>query len=90
MFDRYREILEGKEFSGPDKTDAVHLRWMCDNVDCFNWGVDKVSRWLGFVQGVMIVNGLLTVDAERDYSRPIFTSAYEKEKEAIIDYLLRT
>jgi hypothetical protein len=32
--------------------------------------VDKFSRWLGFVQGVMIMRKFTTVKEERDWTRP--------------------
>lgn len=35
---------------------------------------DKANRWLGFVQGVMIAGGVLDIEYERDYTRPLFHS----------------
>lgn len=32
----------------------------------------KANLWLGFVQGIVITGGLTTVQAERDYTRPLF------------------
>lgn len=32
----------------------------------------KLSRWLGYVQGVLIERGATTVEAERDWTRPLF------------------
>ncbi|RWI96406.1 MAG: hypothetical protein EOR22_06505 [Mesorhizobium sp.] len=32
----------------------------------------KLNRWLGYVQGVLIERGLTTVQAERDWTRPLF------------------
>lgn len=32
----------------------------------------KLNRWLGYIQGVLIVWGLTTVEAERDFTRPLF------------------
>ena len=34
----------------------------------------KVNRWLGYVQGVLITVGYLTVQGERDYTRKYFTA----------------
>jgi hypothetical protein len=34
--------------------------------------VAKMSRWLGYIQGVMIERGFTTVRAERDWTRPLF------------------
>jgi len=38
--------------------------------------IDKLNRWLGFVQAALIFNGLTSVLEERDFSRPLFHAAY--------------
>ena len=38
---------------------------------------DKVSRWLGFIQGVLFSMNLLNIGHERDFSRELFHKAYE-------------
>ena len=38
---------------------------------------DKLSRWLGYVQGIMTVYGWITVEEERENTRPLFHKAYE-------------
>lgn len=38
--------------------------------------VDKVSRWLGFIHGVLLARWALDVDAVRDRTRPLFHAAY--------------
>ena len=40
------------------------------------WPLDKTSRWLGYVQGVMAAEGMPSVREERDFSRPMFHAAY--------------
>ena len=32
----------------------------------------KLNRWLGYIQGVLISWGVTTVEAERDFTRPLF------------------
>lgn len=32
----------------------------------------KLNRWLGYIQGVLIERGCTTVEAERDFTRPLF------------------
>jgi ubiquinone biosynthesis protein UbiJ len=32
----------------------------------------KLSRWLGYVQGKIIAEGLTTVEEEREWTRPLF------------------
>ena len=34
----------------------------------------KINRWIGYVQGVLITVGYLTVQGERDYTREYFTA----------------
>ena len=41
--------------------------------------IDKLSRWLGYIQGVLIERKLTTIQEERDFSRPLFHKAYENE-----------
>lgn len=45
-----------------------------------NFPIDKLSRWLGFVQGYVIFSNQTTIDNERDFSRPLFHEAYKNEK----------
>jgi len=37
-----------------------------------NMPICKLNRWLGYVQGVLIERGVLTVEGERDATRPLF------------------
>ena len=61
------------------ETSADNLKWMCvtlvENINTFP--VDKISRWIGFVQGVLACQGLLNVTEERDRTRPLFHAAYQ-------------
>lgn len=85
-FDRYRDMLINKgakaknlaeeDFHKLTKNDQLnHALWMCDeclSMTTNHWSVDKKSRWLGFIQAVLITNGLTTIQAERDITRPWF------------------
>lgn len=42
------------------------------------WG--KANRWLGFIQRSLIAAGLTTVQAERDFTRPLFASPPRTEE----------
>lgn len=37
---------------------------------------DKLSRWVGYVQGTLIERGVLDTKFERDFSRPIYQPIY--------------
>lgn len=96
LFQRYRDLIETSliEASGADAppgTDLQHLHWMCveamDNIH--QMPIDKASRWLGFVQGCMVMHGLISVEAERDFSRPLFHAAYKEEHILVPDSMGR-
>lgn len=80
IFKRYISILE-EEPPGDygDQTSPRHLIRLCQEaISRPDLPDDKLSRWLGFVQGVMTVKGLISVDKERDITRFLFHKAYEE------------
>lgn len=48
-------------------------------IEIDNYPIDKLSRWLGFVQGYVIFSEQTTIDKERGFSRNLFHKAYENE-----------
>jgi hypothetical protein len=59
-------------------TDEEHLCWMLNQIRSHQHEDEtKYHRWLGFIQGVLIMKGYTTVEAERDFTR----SYFKKEKE---------
>ena len=77
LFCRYRTLLESStEISGPSSKQQL-----LDLIDTAieksqSFPIDKLNRWLGFVQAALIFNGLTSVLEERDFSRPLFHAAY--------------
>lgn len=76
LLDLYAELLrnnpaiEGVDFNTP------HLLWMLGLIKYSeDMSLTKKHRWLGFVQGVMIANGLTTVADQRDHTRAMFDGA---------------
>lgn len=57
------------------------LNTLHNNVN--DWPVDKTSRWIGFIQGVMYKDGVLDIDEERDFTRPIFHKVYDNPPDTI-------
>jgi hypothetical protein len=53
---------------------------MCNTaiVQCKEFTVDKHSRWLGFVQGVLFKEGLLNIELTRNSTRQLFQEVYKK------------
>lgn len=74
---KLKGLLKKYPFKG--EIDSEYLIRMCDvaieNHDL--WPIDKLSRWLGFIQGTMITNGRTDVDSQRDFTRPLFHEAYK-------------
>jgi hypothetical protein len=66
-------------FSDHPRLSLVNLRWICREIlaDDGSLPVDKISRWLGFVQGCLAMRGITDVDVERDVSRPLIHAAYK-------------
>lgn len=73
----HRQVSKGTDAG----TSYANLKWLCETAitEADNYPIDKLSRWLGFVQGVLIGNGVLDTRVERDRSRPLFHAAYEAE-----------
>lgn len=65
-------------FSGDD-TRYEHLHWMINHClgHLMEWPTDKISRWIGFIQGVATARGIMDSTEERNRTRPIFHKAYE-------------
>ena len=62
-----------------------NLRWMCNTIieHGETWPIDKVGRWLGYIQAGMIMHELTSVNTERDFSRPLFHAAYKEQGQTI-------
>jgi hypothetical protein len=78
IFERYVNLLS--QYSGDridSATDLGHLLKMCqEGIENTTMLDDKASRWLGYVQGVLASKGLIDVDEERRFTRPLFHEAY--------------
>lgn len=75
------EHAEKIDALGIDKTNSEHLLWLCNEAMSsydmyYNLDGDdsKVNRWLGFIQAVLIMSGVTTVDKERDRTRELLTA----------------
>ncbi|TIX42750.1 MAG: hypothetical protein E5V40_05805 [Mesorhizobium sp.] len=68
--ERYRDMQLGNGASCDDPLWKFTHELMFGCRDGFP--IMKLNRWLGYIQGVLIERGLTTVQAERDWSRPIF------------------
>jgi len=78
----WKQVLTGVE---PDErapwNSLPYVSWFIDHAleRSEELEIDKLGRWVGFIQGVLMTHGLLDVNEERDRTRPIFTKAYGSE-----------
>lgn len=73
------EVLYGRPPSEQIEVSAENLAWMAGHIlSDAELPTDKISRWTGFIQGVLAVRGRLSVSLERTATRPIFHRAYAK------------
>jgi hypothetical protein len=76
LFTRYRDlIVERQAEMAVDVTDCApeHLIKLCNEVieNHQRYPFDKLCRWMGFVQGVLAAQGIIQVETEREFSRPL-------------------
>ncbi len=76
--DLYSRILEEKLCSYPTKPGELshsHLRWMCKTIskNAYDWDLNKSSRWIGYVQGVLTALQVVSVQEHRDWTRELFS-----------------
>ena len=79
MFQRYEKINNDfMTLCNPPKSEVKGL--IEEGISqAYKLPIDKLSRWLGYVQCSLISEGLVTIDGERDFSRPLFHNAYFNE-----------
>lgn len=73
MIERYKDIIESS--SGIDQ--KAFLLTFCEEAMKLE-NSDKLSRWVGFIQGILYTNKLIEIDIERDFSRSIYKPIYEE------------
>ncbi len=56
-----------------DRTSKM-LMYMLDYP--FDFPFDKANRWIGFIQGVLWKEGLIDLEEERNFTRPLFRTYY--------------
>lgn len=79
---RYIEILtpirDLDRHLNPQKTSNNHLMNMLSTIlENDTLPEDKISRWIGFIQGVLIMKGYVSVSTEHNVARPLFHKVYE-------------
>lgn len=79
-------LLDHNEVGDMPKTSHRHLTAMLIEIQSGKITGDKAHRWLGYVQGCMVMRGWLDVDQERDRTRPFFADIVESSKGRTADF----
>jgi hypothetical protein len=82
LFTRYRDmIVERKAEMTVEVKDCgpEHLIKLCNEVidNHQRYPFDKLCRWMGFVQGVLAFQGIIQVEQEREFSRPLLHAIHK-------------
>jgi hypothetical protein len=79
IFRTYQTLLEDEKtvLKYPEYTKEYLLNFCMKALE-EKMTVDKLSRWLGFIQGVLIMNAILEQEQERNRTRVIFQEIYKK------------
>jgi hypothetical protein len=64
-------VAEAYVYKGPQGTDIEHLIWMCNEIydNASDWPIAKLHRWVGYVQGCMVMRGISTLEMEKETVR---------------------
>lgn len=70
---RYLRVLNVKACKNENNpTSVYHLVWMLHELGSSEMSETKKHRWLGYIQGCMVMKNIITVQEERDLTRSIF------------------
>ena len=91
MAERCRDMIrawEAPSLDQPASLQPKYLEWMCGKIatHASEWPASKAHRWIGFIQGAMIANGMIDLDGARrmfDGAK----NAYGKADEDLLDHL---
>lgn len=79
---RYLEIIEKNDTNFEHKEHLVRmLKSILVNAD--KLPSDKLNRWIGFVQGILFAQNMISIDEEREITRPWFHQFYRDTKQDI-------
>ena len=68
------EVIKNTSFKEKEHIEDMLITMKNNN---HTWSIDKTSRWIGFIQGVLFMNKILDLSEERDFTRPLYHKAYK-------------
>lgn len=86
LFTRYQKVMYAQPYEErtESRCDYQSLIILCDEAiqNGHTYPMDKMHRWLGFVQGVLASRGVISIDGEREFTRPLFHKLYGNESKS--------
>jgi hypothetical protein len=91
MAEQCRDMILGWNRPCPDLPASLrlkHLQWMCNQIvqNSGNWPDTRLHRWIGFVQGAMIANQMIDLDAAKAMFNQA-KNAFGEVDEDLLDHL---
>jgi len=78
LFKRYNTIAqENQDEIGSHSANKIMQMGITAISNPDRFPAEKMSRWLGFVQGILWQAGFINLKEERDFSRPLIHKAYK-------------
>lgn len=70
-YEKVEERIGGRTFSTPKFDTLCHAVWMCEQCRIFLRGgrLAKAYRWIGTVQGILLMNGVFSIMELKDQNR---------------------
>ena len=93
MADQCRRMIQPAQPADVDLPIGLqpgHLLWMCDTIveHAKDWPATKLHRWIGFVQGAMLANRILDLEAAKAmFEHAKFEHGEIPEDKDLIDHL---
>lgn len=75
LTERYKQLLSDETIQFEDKDRIISMLQVIEEKS-ETLPSDKLNRWMGFIQGVLYRNNLISIDVERDVTRPWFHKFY--------------
>lgn len=81
VIDHLKKVVIDSNYNNP------HISKMLDalSIEVFHWSSDKTSRWIGFIQGVLYTDGIINLDEERNFTRPIYHTVHKNPTVKLYD-----
>ena len=80
LFRRYNQLAQVNKDSLPsEQVYRIHMMGI-HAISHDDMYLEKLSEWLGFVQGILYANGIINIDEERKFSEILLERAYKEMK----------